>query len=76
MTAPLYGSRNVSWRYGPMIAQDDVSFALHAGPYRRSASADTSIASEQTALHTIGVNTQVASLDEGRGSLLSWLEPC
>ena len=31
MTAPLYETRNVSKSYGPVIALDDVSFALHAG---------------------------------------------
>ena len=31
MTAPLYETRNVSKNYGPVIALDDVSFALHAG---------------------------------------------
>lgn len=31
MTAPLYETRNVSKNYGPVVALDDVSFALHAG---------------------------------------------
>ena len=31
MTTPLYETRNVSKNYGPVIALDDVSFALHAG---------------------------------------------
>ena len=61
----------------------DLGFA----PYRRSGSADTYVGSEGyahdkavdahvTAQHVIGFNTELASLVEGRGSVLSWLEPC
>ena len=56
-------------------------------PYRRSGSADSYIVFEQyaddkafnthvTAQHTVQFNTELASLVEGRGSVLSWLEPC
>lgn len=119
MTAPLDETRNVSRSYGPVVALDDVSFALHAGdvvglvgdngagkstlvkvlsgahqpssgsasPYRRSGSADTYLVFEQyaddkafnahvTAQHTVRFNSELASLVEGRGSVLSWLEPC
>ena len=60
---------------------------LGFAPYRRSGSADTYIVFEQyaddkafdahvSARHTIRFNTELASLVEGRGSVLSWLEPC
>ncbi len=60
---------------------------LGFAPYRRSGSAHTYIVFEQyaddkavdvhvTSHHTIGFNTELASLVEGRGSLLRWLEPC
>ena len=56
-------------------------------PYRRSGSADTYLVFEQyaddkafnahvTAQHTVEFNSGLASLVEGRGSVLSWLEPC
>ena len=60
---------------------------LGFAPYRRSGSADTYIVSGQyaedkavdahvTAQHIIGFNTELASLVEGRDSLLSWPQPC
>ena len=56
-------------------------------PYRRSGGADTNLVFEQyaddkafnahvEAQHTVEFNTELASLVEGRGSVLSWLEPC
>ena len=60
---------------------------LGFAPSRRSGSADTSIVSERyahdkavdahmTAQHIIGFMTELASLVEGRDSVLSWLAPC
>ena len=31
VTPPMYEVRNVSKRYGPVVALDDVSLTLHAG---------------------------------------------
>ena len=59
---------------------------LGLAPHRRSGSANTSIAFERyadakavdthvTAQRTTALNIELASLVEGRGPLLSWLEP-
>ena len=37
---------------------------------------DKAFNAHMTAQHTVECNTELASLVEGRGSVLSWLEPC